>query len=329
MNTRFSIIIPVYNVAQYLRDGLESLLAQTVNDPVSPSYGTVNWEAICIDDGSTDGSGDILDQYAARDKRIKVIHQSNKGVCRTRQIGLDQALGEYVTWFDPDDVIAPDYLETLNTHLINYSDSDIVGLNFTVDYGDRKVKGLQRFVDNNVENLRKLLSGEIVGMTWNKIFRRRFLELNNIRFAQRRVLVCEDTLFAYNAIKCNPRITNIDRSFYYYRIRTTSVTHSKHNDKYYESLQYVGDEFLRLEADTQLRDSVLAWRADYRFEAYRDPNVSNEFFGQFFPEARRLKSSKYPLVHRYLFSIAVRGPGWRSLVMKLLKVIRILKGTNI
>ena len=77
----FSIIIPVYNVAPYLRECLDSVLAQTFTD----------WEVICVDDGSTDGSGEILEEYAVKDKRFKVVHQENQGVVAARVNGFNQS----------------------------------------------------------------------------------------------------------------------------------------------------------------------------------------------------------------------------------------------
>ena len=96
----FSIIIPVYNVSPYLRGCLDSVLAQTFTD----------WEAICIDDGSIDGSSAILDIYASLDKRIKVYRQSNCGVSFTRNKGLGLAQGDWVTFLDADDMYAPEWL---------------------------------------------------------------------------------------------------------------------------------------------------------------------------------------------------------------------------
>lgn len=96
----FSIIIPVYNVAPYLRECLDSVLAQTFPD----------WEAICVDDGSTDESGAILDEYAAKDERFRVIHKKNEGVSVARNAALDAARGNYVVFVDADDVILRDWL---------------------------------------------------------------------------------------------------------------------------------------------------------------------------------------------------------------------------
>ena len=93
-----SIIVPVYNVAPFLSRCLDSLVGQTYE----------NLEIICVDDGSTDGSAAILDACAAKDSRIKVIHQENAGVSVARNRGLDAATGEFVTFVDADDWLEPD-----------------------------------------------------------------------------------------------------------------------------------------------------------------------------------------------------------------------------
>lgn len=98
-----TVVVPVYNVAGYLRAALDSLLAQDLHD----------WTAVCVDDGSTDGSGEILAEYAARDPRILVVHQPNKGVSAARNAALDRATGEIVAFLDPDDRVAADWLSRL------------------------------------------------------------------------------------------------------------------------------------------------------------------------------------------------------------------------
>lgn len=100
---KFSIIIPVYNVAPYLRECLDSVLAQTFAD----------WEAICVDDGSTDESGAILDEYAAKDTRFKVLHRHNAGVSVARNIALDVLHGEWFLFLDSDDCIRENALQLI------------------------------------------------------------------------------------------------------------------------------------------------------------------------------------------------------------------------
>ena len=118
MSPAFSIIIPVYNVAPYLRECLDSVLAQTFTD----------WECICIDDGSTDGSGAILDEYAAKDSRFRVFHQQNAGVSAARNKGLDEAQGEWVCFVDGDDAIAPNWLDFARNLIRQNIDLDVVRL---------------------------------------------------------------------------------------------------------------------------------------------------------------------------------------------------------
>ena len=98
-----SIIIPVHNVAPYLETCLDSLMSQTFQD----------WEAVCIDDGSSDESPAMLDRYTARDARFKVVHQKNGGVSNARNTGLKLARGTYIQMLDPDDWAEPDMTERL------------------------------------------------------------------------------------------------------------------------------------------------------------------------------------------------------------------------
>ena len=116
----FSIIIPAYNVAPYLRECLDSVLKQTFTD----------WEAICVDDGSTDGSGAILDEYAAKDARFRVIHQANAGVSAARNAALDVVNGEYISFVDADDVVNDKFLEVFRLMIKEYSGEKLFRINY-------------------------------------------------------------------------------------------------------------------------------------------------------------------------------------------------------
>ena len=98
-----SIIVPVYNVAPYLREALDSIVNQTYKD----------LEILIIDDGSTDGSSAICEEYASKDPRIRLIHQSNKGLSGARNTGLEHATGDYVAFIDSDDSVSPVFIESL------------------------------------------------------------------------------------------------------------------------------------------------------------------------------------------------------------------------
>ena len=97
-----TVIIPVYNVEKYLKECLESIINQTYK----------NLEIILIDDGSTDASGEICDEYSKRDNRIRVVHKANGGLSSARNLGLDIANGEYVTFIDSDDYIDLEFMKT-------------------------------------------------------------------------------------------------------------------------------------------------------------------------------------------------------------------------
>ena len=94
---KISVVVPVYNAERFLRFSLESVLAQTHSD----------WECVCVDDGSTDGSGALLDGYAAKETRFRVVHQSNGGVASARNAGMDAATGDLVAFLDSDDAFHP------------------------------------------------------------------------------------------------------------------------------------------------------------------------------------------------------------------------------
>lgn len=124
----FSIIIPVYNVAPYLRECLDSVLAQIFTD----------WEAVCIDDGSTDGGGTILDEYAAGDVRFKVIHQKNSGVSAARNVALDIATGEWVCFVDADDIINIDWLVNVAKGIAHNPSASWIAAGHTAWFSDER-----------------------------------------------------------------------------------------------------------------------------------------------------------------------------------------------
>ena len=120
-NPKISIIVPVYNVERYLRPCLDSILSQTFTD----------FEAILVDDGSTDQSGTICDEYAAKDSRFVVVHKQNEGVAKARISGFEHSKGELITFIYSDDYVSPDYLEKLSLPIIT-DGADMVSCSFII-----------------------------------------------------------------------------------------------------------------------------------------------------------------------------------------------------
>lgn len=162
-----TVIVPVYNVEKYLRRCLDSIIRQTYQ----------NLEILCIDDGSIDNSGEICEQYVARDARIKVIHQENQGLSTARNKGLDTATGEYIAFVDSDDYIAADVLEQLYQSAVSSDATCVIcGYNCVDSNGSilstYSVHSVQQY--SGVESLRRHYyhaSGEENFVTvWGKLF---------------------------------------------------------------------------------------------------------------------------------------------------------------
>lgn len=200
-----SIIVPVYNTATYLERCIESVIEQTYPD----------WELILIDDGSTDGSGEICDRYASEDPRITTVHTPNRGVSSARNTGLDHAKGEWISFMDSDDSISPTYLEDLIT---SSRDADIV------------VSGWQRgtfkrFYDNRIilrSDFFEVLSSKAIHYNHGKLFRRDVVEKNHIRF-ETEIRWSEDIIFFFNVLLHSSKVILISKVNYYYRIREDSA----------------------------------------------------------------------------------------------------------
>ncbi len=172
-----SIIVPVYNVEQYLDRCIESILHQTYK----------NIEIILVDDGSTDNSGNICDKYATIDKRIKVIHKVNGGVVTARKAGLLVATGEYIGFVDSDDYIEATFYETLLSELVN-SNADFIHTGYIEEIDEKvfvRLPSNEGFFDNNLDNRvsfvrNSICGGEVIlGMvpsTWSKLFNKIFIQ---------------------------------------------------------------------------------------------------------------------------------------------------------
>lgn len=182
MSPKVSIIIPVYKTEQYLRECLESVLVQTYTD----------WECLLIDDGSPDDCGAICDEYVSRDSRFRVFHKENGGVSSARNVGLDNCVGEYVTFVDSDDTIAPDYLEAVNDF-----EGDLMILGYDcIDGGltENLVDGAYLGQSYN-ELMAEYLNLVPMRTPWAKIFCHRLI--GDIRF-DTSIQLGEDTLFCLN-----------------------------------------------------------------------------------------------------------------------------------
>ena len=221
---KISIIVPVYNVSQYLHACINSIINQTFKE----------LEIILIDDGSTDDSGKICDIYSAIDKRIKVIHQCNSGLSAARNVGIEIATGEYITFIDSDDYISTDYIERL---LLGFSkiDIDIVMCDFkTVPEDSELSDNMQQenLPDNiigldNCQVIKEVYKARYHGVDFisvAKLYRKSLFKDNNIRFPSGKIH--EDAFTTYKLFYASKQVVYLDIPMYFYRIRGGSITTS-------------------------------------------------------------------------------------------------------
>lgn len=211
-----SVIIPAYNIEKYIGRCLDSVLSQIYE----------NLEIIIVDDGSSDGTGKILDDYEKRDSRIKVIHKENGGVSSARNKGLDMAVGDYIGFVDGDDIIAPEMYETL-VKLLEEEDADIAHCGYQMVFPDRVdyyYNTGKRKVQTTKEGLKDLLLGEIIepGLV-NKLYKKSVIKNHRL---DETVKINEDLLMNYQVFKDSKKSVYYDITPYSYMIRKSSATGS-------------------------------------------------------------------------------------------------------
>lgn len=224
-----SVIIPVYNVEEYLRECVDSVLMQTYK----------NLEIIIINDGSTDSSGEICDEYIEKDERITVVHQKNGGLSAARNKGLSEANGEYVYFLDSDDYILPETLEKLY-EIAECDNSDFVYFD-AVSFADGNFSVSQNYIRKNsyetcvgMEMLEKLWKNSDYHSAVPLLFlKKSFLDKNKIEFING--ILYEDMIFTYQAFCCAKTVSQCRDALYYRRYRESSIMTSKKNKKHFLS----------------------------------------------------------------------------------------------
>lgn len=219
---KVSVIVPIYNVEQYLAKCIDSLLNQTLEDI----------EIILVDDGATDSSPKICDTYALKDNRIKVIHKSNGGLSDARNVGLEVTKGEYIAFLDSDDWVEPNFYEYLYK-LIKREQADIAQCDYIEAYShDAKIdfnEIIKENVHTGIEALYLLHGEEYVKtvVVWNKIYKRKLFK--SIRFPKGKIH--EDEATTYKVLHQASKVVNSNLPMVYYRQREGSIMAEGFNDK--------------------------------------------------------------------------------------------------
>ena len=266
---KLSVIVPVYNTVKYLRECIDSILAQTFTD----------FELILVDDGSTDGSGAICDEYAGKDPRIQVIHQQNGGITVARKSGVRVARGEYVTFVDSDDWIDKDMYHIM----IAQEPADIVICNMIKSRNDgmfaikccvspekyEKQKLMERFYPVMLFDFDRCQPAVHPSLC-NKLIRREIIR-NVINDVADSITYGEDALCSYACMLDASCICVIDQGLYYYRENLESVC-NVYNEKMFPKLILLGTELERqfAERNSDLRSQVFGYLARHSLECIRN-----------------------------------------------------------
>lgn len=225
---KVSVILPAYNAASTINMMMDSMLCQTFKD----------FEILAIDDGSTDDTGKILDAYAQQDSRVRVFHKPNGGVAMARQLGVDNAQGEYSIHVDADDWVEPTMLEEMYAKA-KAEDADVVIVDF---YSDRN--GMREVVVQNsplltpVEVLHDIFRGVQFGSLCNKMLRTNLYERYGARFFPD-INYCEDVLIWVQLLKNEEvKIAYMPKAYYHYVYQQNSITHKISRKQYDNLLRY-------------------------------------------------------------------------------------------
>ncbi len=216
-----SVIVPVYNVEKYLRKCIDSIVNQTYK----------NLEIILVDDGSTDGSGKICDEYAEKDSRIRVIHKENGGQATARNAALDIVTGSFIAFADSDDWLSDVFIEKMYSEILraNADISVCARMNIFADGRDVPAfNGMSSAVMNNVQALKNMLIyNNMDAAPWDKLYKSTLLK--TLRFPTG--YICEDIPFVFGAVMNAEKVVYINKPLYYYLQRQGSTSRSAFAEK--------------------------------------------------------------------------------------------------
>lgn len=256
---KFSIIVPVYNIENYIYHCLESLVNQTYN----------NIEIIVVNDGSTDKSEDIILSFAKRDNRVKFISQQNGGLSVARNTGLAIATGDFISFVDGDDWVEKDMFEQLSEHIRLYKEKpDFICFRLQFDnYSLRKhvIYG-HNFQYEEIHGWKNILTDtflvkNITTSAWSKIYSHKFLEDNKLRFEPG--IVNEDTLFSIEAASCAEFVTFFNKVLYHAVERSNSISRSSQERLFKDMHKALLIAKQRLEEDGKFSEFKLLYEKRY------------------------------------------------------------------
>lgn len=266
-----SIIVPIYNAEKYLRQCLDSVLSQSFSD----------WECILVDDGSSDGSAQICDEFADKDARFFVFHKENAGVGSARNFGIEKASGKYLIFLDSDDFLENNCLENLLSRKF-IPDLTIFAFSKVLSGNVVGIKKLKSTFSDNPARVKEILldmkadsyTSDAFCFPWDKLFRLTLIRENDIKFPLD-IHLREDEIFMYRYLNVCKSLEILSEPLHFYRITRSGLTYRKR--PYEEDLklaEYILTETKLMQTSKEFANSQVIRALLYHFSALM--NVENK-----------------------------------------------------
>lgn len=273
---QISIIIPVYNVEKYIRQCLDSVISQTF----------IDWECWLIDDGSTDSSKDICDEYVEKDNRFHVIHKANGGLASARQCGIEHVSGKYVATIDSDDWVEPDYLQSMYDCILE-DDADVVTCGYYMNFPDNQMYFSNEPSDISPKTvMHETLRHKLHAGLWCKMFKRSLFKDYDVCWPKYGYY--EDMYVFVSVLQYAKKIAYLPKATYHYRFNTNS-------------LSFNADIPKRIKMYTELVENMTALNEKYHLDEDTDTLMALDDCVNFEKRLIILNFNKYYSDFKHLF----------------------------
>lgn len=292
---KISVIVAIYNAQKYLQRCINSILNQSFND----------FEILLINDGSTDESRAICDEYALMDSRVRVFHKKNGGVASARQMGINHAIGDYSIHVDPDDWVESDMLLDMYNKAIE-ENSDMVMCDYYEDTSNSSIYKSQETGTSSSEVLHNLANHRLMGSLCNKLIRSACYINYDISFTEG-LNYCEDYLVCVKLLMSNIKTSYLRKAYYHYDRVTNKYSITQHFNAYTLAQRKLFITTLEtLNIPNEHKDLIDQNKLQIKFEIFKT-NMRKNFYDTY-PEVNdRIREVKTSKINRILLEIARIG----------------------
>ena len=308
---KISIIVAVYNTQDYLIECLNSIKNQSFGD----------FEVLLINDGSTDSSGNICNDFAFNDNRFKVFHQVNMGISCVRNFGVLNACGDYIIHVDSDDFVAPHFLEALYNK-IEDSQADVAFCDFVRFSESIRYEDTQKIKLNSEDIIIGILTGNHFGALWNKLIKRSILIENNIEINEK-ISWLEDVFVIISVLINTKKVVYVNEALYNYRFTPNSLSYTRNKKSFLSSFIVVEKISKILPKKDLIQNALIEFKLGIRRDILLFGREHN--FPRIYPETNNFIAKSKVLTSFQKIALKLEDENLYVLLNLLLKTRLILK----